>query len=124
MPFINICLGNTSYRIRELAAKASVSFISRNDITAEIARLFILLSNPKLHNNLLHGLLLKLLYLLQSVPDNHPKLDTMRLIKATQWILVCTGSIVSYCAGSLYSEIIVLLLSRYVQSILIDNFLS
>lgn len=47
------------YRTRELAAQASVPFISYSGCDEHIIYLLILLSNVNLRNNEMHGLLLQ-----------------------------------------------------------------
>lgn len=111
IPFIEKCLADPVYRIRELAAKALVPLIPQNKIIINIVKLFILLMNVKLRNNELHGLLLQLVYLLKSVPQNHPELDVARLVEPSFWILVSAGRSVSFSAASVYVEALVLFMS-------------
>lgn len=61
LPLLNRCLSHAFYRTRELAAAASISFIPQSDYPRHIVKLLIVLSNQKISNNQLHGVLLQVI---------------------------------------------------------------
>lgn len=59
LPHIDVCLGNPSYRVREMAAKASVALIDNEDVTRHFDKCFAKISDPKISDNECHGTLLQ-----------------------------------------------------------------
>ncbi|KAL1490921.1 hypothetical protein ABEB36_011593 [Hypothenemus hampei] len=69
LPYIDVCLSNPAYRIREAAAKASVALIHEKDIINHFNKCFTKLSNERIADNECHGILLQMYHISSEIAN-------------------------------------------------------
>lgn len=59
VPHLTTCLSNPVFRTRELAARASVSFIKCEHVPSHLDNIFKILEDTNINDNQAHGILLQ-----------------------------------------------------------------
>ncbi|VEN58737.1 unnamed protein product [Callosobruchus maculatus] len=112
LPHLMTCLSNPVYKTRELAARASVSLISRDQISSHLDKLFSRFKESSIKDNECHGLLLQVIHLLKS--EHLPQvLPLTRYIQNSIHLLRFVGKKYSHMTVTLYMEVLLAFLVKY-----------
>ncbi|CAG9856965.1 unnamed protein product [Phyllotreta striolata] len=111
IPHLTTCLSNPAFRTRELAARASVSFIRSEQVLGHLDGLFGTLSNEGINDNQAHGYLLQVMYVLRV--NTVQGLDVTVFIERTIHILKSFNNRFSHMTMTLYMEVLFALLQAY-----------
>ncbi|RZC36295.1 DUF2428 domain containing protein [Asbolus verrucosus] len=111
LPFVNVCIANSSYRTRDLAARASVSLISENLLQEQLSRNFERISYPNIRDTECHGLLLQVRHIFQTTIFD--ELPISEYLTKSLYLLTQAGKQFSHLTVSLYMDIIFMLLTKY-----------
>ncbi|CAH0552961.1 unnamed protein product [Brassicogethes aeneus] len=113
IPFISTCLANSVYKTRELAARASVGLICKENLIRTIENCLSEIKKAE-NDNITHGYLLQVFHLikLDNLPENLP-IDIC--IGKSLIMIENVGTKYSHLSLTLLLEIILKLLKRYPQ---------
>ncbi|XP_057665069.1 thyroid adenoma-associated protein homolog isoform X1 [Diorhabda carinulata] len=112
VPHLITCLTNSVYQTRDLAAWATISFISADRTANHLNAMFDKLSEPNVIDNEVHGCLLQVLYIIKyncEVTD----LPISEYLQKTMKILKLVGTSYSHLTASTYMELIMVILKKY-----------
>nr|CAH7713689.1 unnamed protein product [Callosobruchus chinensis] len=112
LPHLMTCLSNPVYKTRELAARASVSLINRDQISSHLDKLFSRFKEASIKDNECHGLLLQVNHLLKSehLPEELPLTS---YIQNSIHLLCYVGKRYSHMTVTLYMEVLMAFLVKY-----------
>lgn len=107
---VDFSIKSPSYRIRDVAARASISLMSTKVLEQRLTEIFLKLSKEDIIDVECHGLLLQARHIFQTV-----EFDTLLLpvyIRTTHHLLNEVGKRFSHQTVSLYMEIVFMLLAK------------
>ncbi|KAK5650107.1 hypothetical protein RI129_001136 [Pyrocoelia pectoralis] len=113
LPYMELCLNNTSFEIRNLAAQANATLIESNKLSQNVEDTIKSLGDIRISNNYCHGLLHKLHYVLCSPHNTILDFNIPNFLRETSWILLLCGQEVHWLIGMYYLENMLRLIIRY-----------
>ncbi|KAK4882973.1 hypothetical protein RN001_006292 [Aquatica leii] len=113
LPYVELCLNNPSFKIRELAAQTIPALSELSKLQGLTVNCILKLSDKSLSNNYCHGLLLQFQYLLRLQRNTLCVLNIEKIVTNTIWILDATGENIHHITATLYLEIVLYCITRY-----------
>ncbi|KAK9874674.1 hypothetical protein WA026_005494 [Henosepilachna vigintioctopunctata] len=120
IPYIRVCLSNSSFHTRKLAARAAVALVFPACLGQNIIRNFERIAQKRLSNNECHGLLLEVWHILK-VMGLKMDLPIGKIISESVYVMENTGNKFAHHCVTLYMDVLSLLFAKYNDRVDLDT---
>ncbi|KAH0816156.1 hypothetical protein GEV33_006635 [Tenebrio molitor] len=110
IPCIDRCITNSSYRTRDLAARASVSLMSESRLLAQLNENFNRIANANITDTECQGLLLQVRHIFQTMI--YDQVPITHYLMQSKFLLAQVGQRFSHFTVTLYMDIVYMLLTK------------